>query len=146
MKKVVMVLSILAVLSSPAFAFGNKEGHGKIGGSYYSMEENCRGNGFEFNAKLTDEQKKEITSIRAKYISDIEKLRLSVQEKRIAVEKLLLEEKIDWSKVEKAVQEEYAVKTQLKMIHLKMRTEIKTKIGVDFPDRGKGMHGKRYMM
>lgn len=91
-------------------------------------------------------KKKEITSIRAKYISDIEKLRLSVQEKRIAVEKLLLEEKIDWSKVEKAVQEEYAVKTQLKMIHLKMRTEIKTKIGVDFPDRRKGMHGKRYMM
>ena len=146
MKKVVMVLSILAILSAPAFAFGNRDGHGKMGGSYYSAEENGGCKGFESNTKLTDEQKKEISSIRAKYISDIEKLRLSAQEKRIAVEKLLLEEKIDWNKVEKAVQDESAVRVQLKMIHLKMRTEIKAKTGVDFPGNGKGMHEKKHMM
>ena len=82
--------------------------------------------------KLTDEQRANVENITKKYSFEKEKLRIELREKKIAVDKLLLDEKIDWQKVEKALAEESISYSKIKLLKLKEQKEISQITGENF--------------
>ena len=95
--------------------------------------------------KLTDEQKTNIKTILKKYSLEKEKVRIELREKKIAVDKLLLDEKIDWQKVEKALTDESISYSKIKLLKLKEQKEISQITGEEIyhQTNKRGQHKKR---
>jgi hypothetical protein len=73
---------------------------------------------------------------------------LSVQEHRIQIEKELLKDSVDWSKIEKLVNQEYEKKAEMELIRLKHRSEIREEFDMGyFPiDGGTNKNQGQHMM
>jgi len=77
--------------------------------------------------------------IREKYKDDNQKLVLEVRDIQVDIDRELIEDTVDWTKVEKLEKSKAEVKAQLAVSKLKMREEIEEKTGIDMPDfEGKG--------
>jgi len=83
---------------------------------------------------LTDEQKEKLEKVRKLrdgIREDGKKNHLNIVEKNIGIQKEMLEDKVDWTKVEKIQKEIEVLKTEEKMIRLKARKEIEEILGED---------------
>ena len=136
MKKTILLIAAMLLISVSVFSMGMKNSEKEEKGSNYQgqcIEKSERGDHFKKRFEnLTPEKKAEVEKIQKKYETDEKKLALEIKEKNIAVDKLLLEEKVDWTKVEKAVNDVSASKAKFRVLHLKKRTEMKQVLGDDF--------------
>ena len=57
-------------------------------------------------------------------------LKLTVEEKDLAVKKELLNDKPDWSKIEGILKEKANINAQIELIMIKTHNEIQTKFGI----------------
>ncbi len=150
MNRKTILLTATLLISASLFSMSEykaeKDGrqHKNSGENSICLERESKNNKFDY---LTPEKKTEVENILKKYSSDRKKIFIEVQEKEIAIDKLLIEEKIDWNKVEKAVTELSTVKSKLKVLNLKQKFEISQITGDDFfrfnrhhNKRNKGCH------
>lgn len=89
--------------------------------------------------KLTEVQQSEMKAIKDKYQKQINNLRLSEEEKEIAIKKEMLADKLNWEKIETLMKEKSLIKGQSELLMLQERDEIKSKLGIEFMggfDRG----------
>ena len=89
--------------------------------------------------KLTEVQQSEMKAIKDKYQKQINNLRLSEEEKEIAIKKEMLADKLNWEKIETLMKEKSLIKGQFELLMLQERDEIKSKLGIEFMggfDRG----------
>lgn len=146
MNRKIALLASALVLSASLFAMGgNMKGGNEDSLTEKSTKSECQNKGEHFKhkfANLTDEQKKEVEKIIDKYSSDRNKIKIEIREKEIVVDKLMLEDKVDWTKVEKAVTDVSASHAKLRVLKLKERKEISQITGekISF---GFNKHGKR---
>lgn len=88
---------------------------------------------------LSEVQQAEMKPIKDKYQKQINNLRLSEEEKEIAVKKEMLADKLNWEKIETLMKEKSLIKGQTELLMLQERDEIKSKLGIEFMegfDRG----------
>lgn len=131
-------LIVGAILSSLVFAKG-----------YNTMNNNmAKGNGtggqgnmFALqNSTLTDAQQKELATLRETHFKAMAPLRISAEEKDLAIEKELLADKPNWTKIEAIEKEKAMIESQIEVLMLKNRVEIKEKFGIEFGfGMGQGM-------
>lgn len=114
MKKTLLVLGAIAVLSTATYSFrGYSYGSCPFGGdrmgrnSGYHMDSNGMGrnNGYHMNRggynNLSPEEQQKFLEAREKNSEIYNKYSLDIQQKRLDVERELLNEKPDWKKIEK---------------------------------------------
>ena len=126
MKRKSMLLAATLILSAAVYAMENQnmKGFGAEGNNgKREMRMECVDFQNKFT-KLTDEQKSEIEKILKKYSPDKKKIMIEIREKEIAVDKLMIEEKIDWAKVEKALTETAVSHSKMRLIQMKEQKEI----------------------
>ena len=88
---------------------------------------------------LTEVQQAEMKIIKDKYQKQLNNLRLSEEEKEIAVKKEMLADKLNWERIETLMKEKSLIKGQTELLMLQERDEIKSKFGIEFMggfDRG----------
>ena len=66
---------------------------------------------------------------------------LSIQEKDLAIQKELLADKVNWTKIEGITKEKEAIETKLEIQRLKNQAEIEGKFGINVGGFGKGSKG-----
>lgn len=81
---------------------------------------------------LTELQQKDIKTVQDKYKKQIDTLKISKEEKELAMKKELIAEKINWVEVEKLTKEKSDIEGQLEFTLLQEKEEIKAKIGFEF--------------
>ena len=92
---------------------------------------------------LSETQKSDMKLIKDKYQKQISILRLSEEEKEIAIRKEMLEDKTNWTKIEGLTKDKSLIHEQLELLILQERDEIKTKLGIEFIQGfGKDLQGK----
>ena len=92
---------------------------------------------------LSEIQKSDMKLIKDKYQKQISVLRLSEEEKEIAIRKEMLEDKTNWTKIEGLTKDKSLIHEQLELLILQERDEIKTKLGIEFIQGfGKDLQGK----
>lgn len=116
MKKTLLVLGVLAILSTSVYSYrGYGYGGGCIGQNYGGMG---RGSGYHMGAQnsryhnLSPEQQQEYLAIYNKYS-------IEIQQKRLDIEKELLNEKPNWKKIEKLNEEMAKLEAQMRTEHMK---------------------------
>ena len=82
--------------------------------------------------KLTEVQQAEMKIIKDKYQKQLNNLRLSEEEKEIAVKKEMLADKLNWERIETLMKEKSLIKGQTELLMLQERDEIKSKFGIEF--------------
>lgn len=123
MKKGLLILGAIIVISTSTYAFrGNSYGGGCFGGSFSGMG---RGGGYhmgyrgnEYNT-LTTEQQQEYLQVREQNIGVYNKYSIDIQQKRLDVERELLNEKPDWKKIGKLNEEIAKLEAQMKTEQMK---------------------------
>lgn len=138
MKKILIVGLALTTL---AFAKGNfnnnndfdEKGQGQNQGM--QMKENQA-------STLTDAQQKELAALRETHQKAAAPLILSLKEKDLAIDKELLADKPNWTKIETLTKEKSNIESQLELQTLKNRVEIKEKFGIELCGFGQGMKGQ----
>jgi len=132
MKKGLLILGAIIVISTSTYAFrGNSYGGGCFGGSFSGMGRGggyhmgYRGNGYpmgyrgnEYNT-LTTEQQQEYLQVREQNIGVYNKYSIDIQQKRLDVERELLNEKPDWKKIGKLNEEIAKLEAQMKTEQMK---------------------------
>ena len=128
------VLVGLAVLSAMAFAQGrgNNDGGGRGGAN-----KNNQGQGYY--QTLSEEEQEKLNTIREEHRKEMTEKNLAVQEYRIQIEKELLKDTVDWSKVEKLVNQEYEKRAEMELIRLQYRSEVREEFDMGF-NMGGGNH------
>ena len=81
---------------------------------------------------LTEVQQAEMKIIKDKYQKQLNNLRLSEEEKEIAVKKEMLADKLNWERIETLMKEKSLIKGQTELLMLQERDEIKSKLGIEF--------------
>jgi len=81
---------------------------------------------------LTEVQQVEMKIIKDKYQKQLNNLRLSEEEKEIAVKKEMLADKLNWERIETLMKEKSLIKGQTELLMLQERDEIKSKFGIEF--------------
>jgi Spy/CpxP family protein refolding chaperone len=137
MNRKIALLASALLLSASLFAMGgNSEFKGEKSTQSECRERGNRGEkGERFKHKfdkLSEEQKKEVEKVFKKYSADKNKVKIEIREKEIVVDKLMLDDKIDWAKVEKAVTDVSASRAKIRVIKLKERKEISQITGEEF--------------
>jgi Spy/CpxP family protein refolding chaperone len=94
------------------------------------------------NTTLTEAQQKELATLRAAHQKVTAPLILNLQEKDLAIDKELLADKVNWTKVESLTKEKAAIESQLEVLRLKHQVEIKEKFGINIGGFGNGMKGQ----
>ena len=134
MKKILAVILLSGVVSASVMAmnkgddnrFQNFKQNGKC-------EEFNKNDCFQPNSNITEEQRVQIDKIMKKYFIEMKKLKIENAEKKLVIDKLLLDENPDWAKIQKALEDESSTKVKIKMLRLKINFEIKSATGLDFP-------------
>ena len=137
MKKSIIIGVV--VLSTLAFAKGaynnNFSGRGQGGqGQGTPMRETQA-------STLTDAQQKELITLREAHQKVADPLILSIQEKDLAIQKELLADKVNWTKIEGITKEKEAIETKLEIQRLKNQAEIEGKFGINVGGFGNGSKG-----
>lgn len=125
-------------LSSMAFAKGNFN-NDNFGGK------GSQGQGTPLKemqiSTLTEEQQKELETLRETHKKAMAPLMLSVQEKDLAIKKELIADKVNWTKVEILTKEKAEIEAKMEVQMLKNQIEIKEKFGINLGGFGMGMKG-----
>lgn len=98
---------------------------------------------------LTAEQEAKLNEIRGQIEKEITPLRLDIEAISISVRRELLNEKVDWKKVEKLTKEKIAKEAETELKMLKLREEHKDEFGFGFMGEGRfggNMNGNGKMM
>ena len=119
------ILLIGAIISSIAFANSSMINKGNsTATTNMSMASTTK------NVTLTEAQKKELDKIKDSCKKAMAPLKITVEEKDLAVKKELLNDKPDWSKIEGILKEKANVNAQIELIMIKTHNEIQTKFGI----------------
>lgn len=143
MKRKSILLAATLILSASIYAMDNQsmKGFGPEGNnSKREMRMEC----LDFQnklTKLTDEQKNEIEKILKKYSPDKKKVMIDIREKEVVVDKLMIEEKIEWTKVEKALTEVAVSHSKMRLIQMKEQKEISQVTGEEMFGGDRGRRG-----
>lgn len=136
MKKIILVIAF-AVMSLGVFAYGgNENGQGRTEGKEKFAEKRIERRyeaRKEMLEKLTDEQKKELEKTRVKFKKEKQLKALEMKEKDIEIKKLLLEENVNWNKIENAIKDKNDKKSEMELYVLKHKFLMKEKFGIDIP-------------
>jgi len=125
MKKVLLIGAIIS-----SFAFANSSMM-NMGNSNSSMNTtNMKMSSVTTKTSLTEAQQKELDSIREACKKSMAPLKLTVEEKDLAVKKELLNDKPDWAKIEGILKEKANTNVQIELIMLKTNNDIKVKFGI----------------
>lgn len=133
------LLVIGLALSTMAFAKGNFNGNNDGFGK--GQNQGNQMNQMQ-NITLTEAQQKELATLREAHQKVTAPLVISLQEKDLAIDKELLADKVNWTKVESLTKEKAAIESQLEVLRLKNQVEIKEKFGINVGGFGKGMKGQ----
>lgn len=137
MKKVIIVgIAITSLIFAQGFM---KSNNGQNNGTGMGMKFN---NGQ--NSTLTDAQQKELLVLRTAHQKVMAPLYLNIQEKDLAIDKEMLTDKPNWTKIETLTKEKATIVSQIEILRLKNRTEMQEKFGTGFGGnfgQGKGMKG-----
>lgn len=129
MKRKLLIISL--ILSSLIFAQGDngKNQKNKMGNEIEKMEMS--------KPQLTEEQQKDLLLVMQKYHKEMAPLRLMIEEKNIKIKMELLNDKVDWNKVDSLLKEKAEIEGKLEVSMLKSRLEMEQK----FPEMkfGKGL-------
>ena len=148
MKRKLLIISL--ILSSLIFAQGDngKNQKNKMGNEIEKMEMS--------KPQLTEEQQKDLLLVMQKYHKEMAPLRLMIEEKNIKIKMELLNDKVDWNKVDSLLKEKAEIEGKLEVSMLKSRLEMEQKfpemkLGKDLMSMamGKGqggMNNKNEMM
>ncbi|NLK62022.1 MAG: hypothetical protein GX287_01085 [Fusobacteria bacterium] len=82
-------------------------------------------------AKLTAEQREEFKKDKKQFIKESQLKKLELQEREIEVKKLLLDDNINWTKVEKAIKNKNDKRTEMEVHLLKHKYQMKDKYGIE---------------
>lgn len=151
MRRKSILFAATLILSASIYAMGHSEmndGRENMGnGRPVNMESAEKCPDFKDKlSKLTEDQKNEIEKVLKKYGVEKKKIIVEMKEKDIVIEKLLIEEKIDWTKVEKALTDASAVHVKMRLIQLKEQKEISTITGEEmFVEMGRREKGPKMM-
>lgn len=151
MRRKSILFAATLILSASIYAMGHSEmndGRENMGnGRPVNMESAEKCSDFKDKlSKLTEDQKNEIEKVLKKYGVEKKKIMVEMKEKDIVIEKLLIEEKIDWTKVEKALTDASAVHVKMRLIQLKEQKEISTITGEEmFGEIGRREKGPKMM-
>lgn len=128
------ILVGLAVLSAMVFAQGrgNNDGGGRGG------NKNNQGQGYY--QTLSEEEQEKLNTIREEHRKEMTEKNLAIQEYRIQIEKELLKDSIDWSKIEKLVNQEYEKRSEMELLRLQYRSEVREEFNFGFFDMDGGHH------
>ena len=149
MKRILLVLGVL-IVSAILFARGSGRGYSS-GGGYYN-----RGNMMEEYAerKLSDDDYKKFEAMRNKHFQENEKLQIEIRAKNLEMERLRIQEKVDWEKVNKLNSEKYRLMEKLDGNRFRHMEEMRKTFGDDFIGEGymrghmmndyEGHHMRRY--
>lgn len=121
MKKVLLIGAIIS-----SFAFANSSMM-NMGNSNSSMNMTNMKMSTTTKTSLTEAQQKELDSIREACKKSMAPLKLTVEEKDLAVKKELLNDKPDWTKIEGILKEKASTNVQMELIMLKTNNDIKSK-------------------
>ncbi|MBP6126133.1 MAG: hypothetical protein KA446_05640 [Leptotrichiaceae bacterium] len=139
------LLIVGLALSSMAFAKGNfngnNDGFGKGQGQNQNQNQGKQMNQMQ-NVTLTEAQQKELATLREAHQKKTAPIIISLQEKELAIDKELLADKVNWTKVESLTKEKATIESQLDVLRLKNQVEIKEKFGINVGGFGKGMKGQ----
>lgn len=124
MKKVLLIGAIIS-----SFAFANSSMM-NMGNSNSSMNMTNMKMSTTTKNSLTEAQQKELDSIREACKKSMAPLKLTVEEKDLAVKKELLNDKPDWTKIEGILKEKASTNVQMELIMLKTNNDIKSKFGI----------------
>ncbi|OQY09936.1 MAG: hypothetical protein B6I28_02060 [Fusobacteriia bacterium 4572_132] len=135
------IIGLLMLLSVMTFARGGN-GQGTFDGGQRQFLGGNQNVSANYNQRriipiysdLTEEQKaklEKVEKLRAKKRDEGRKTNLEIKEKNIAIQKEMLEDNVDWSKVEKIQKEIEKLKTEQKIIRLKEKKEIEKILGDD---------------
>ncbi len=129
MKRKLLIISL--ILSSLIFAQGDngKNQKNNMGNVEQKMEMP--------KPQLTEDQQKDLLLIMEKYHKEMAPLRLMIEEKNIKIKMELLNDKVDWNKVDSLLKEKAEIEGKLEVSMLKSRLEMEQK----FPEIkfGKGL-------
>lgn len=138
MKKLLIAGLVISAMAFAKGSFsGNNDGYGKGQGQYQGKQMNQIQ-----ETTLTEAQQKELATLRAAHQKVTAPLMISLQEKDLAIDKELLADKVNWTKVESLTKEKAAIESQLEVLRLKHQVEIKEKFGINVSGFGKGMNGQ----
>lgn len=127
-------------LSTMAFAKGNFNNN--------SNQKDQKGQGTPMRetqvSTLTEAQQKELATLRDAHQKAMAPVILNVKEKELAIQKELLADKINWTRVEALTKEKADIEAKLEVQRLKNQVEIKEKFGINvggfgMKGQGKGM-------
>ena len=119
------ILLIGAIISSIAFANSSMINKGNsTATTNMSMASTTK------NVTLTEAQQKELDKIKDSCKKAMAPLKLTVEEKDLAIKKELLNDKPDWSKIEGILKEKANINAQIELIMIKTHNEIQTKFGI----------------
>ena len=135
------LLIVGLALSSMAFAKGNFNGNNDGFGKGQGQNQGKQMNQMQ-NVTLTEAQQKELATLREAHQKKTAPIIISLQEKDLAIDKELLADKVNWTKVESLTKEKAAIESQLEVLRLKNQVEIKEKFGINVGGFGKGMKGQ----
>ena len=135
------LLVIGLALSTMAFAKGNFNGNNDGFGKGQGQNQGKQMNQMQ-NITLTEAEQKELATLREAHQKVTAPLIISLQEKDLAIDKELLADKVNWTKVESLTKEKAAIESQLEVLRLKNQVEIKEKFGINVGGFGNGMKGQ----
>ena len=120
------ILLIGAIISSIAFANSSmmNKGNSTATTTNMSMASTTK------NVILTEAQQKELDKIKDSCKKAMAPLKITVEEKDLAVKKELLNDKPDWSKIEGILKEKANINAQIELIMIKSHNEIQIKFGI----------------
>jgi len=126
MKKILLIGAIIS-----SFAFANTSMM-NMGNNNSSMDmKDMKSNTITtLKTSLTEVQQKELDSLREACKKAIAPLKITVEEKDLAVKKELLNGKPDWTKIEGILKEKASTNAQIELIVLKTNNDIKVKFGI----------------
>ena len=131
------ILLIGLALTSLAFAKGNYDGNNNDKEYGQGQNQGKQMNQMQ-NTTLTEAQQKELATLRDAHQKVTAPLVITLKEKDLAIDKELLADKINWTKVETLTKEKAAIESQLDVLRLKNRVEIKEKFGINVGGFGNG--------
>ncbi|MGM0508639.1 MAG: hypothetical protein ACQERZ_05675 [Fusobacteriota bacterium] len=83
--------------------------------------------------ELTEKQQEELEELRKKIRDANDELILDLKSNNLEIQRLMIEDEINWIKVEKLLEEKAELEIKLELSRLKHREEVKEIIGEDFP-------------
>ena len=142
MKKALLILGILGVtvlLFSHGFDRGSGRGTDFRRG--YMMED------YYAEKNLSDAEYKKLTLMRNKHFKENEKLLIEIRSKELAIDKLTIQDNVDWDKVDKLNSDKYKLVEKLENKRLRHREELKKEFGDKFFGNGymRGRRGRHMM-